>query len=149
MMQKFLEINKMKGLIWNALFRLELALAGLALFLFVFCLFVFCGFGKSPIRVQPMPLWHWRFTRERPRIQKHSPGGVNWLLLRSGLCIYSALCPSCITNLLHCHPSLLISSFFPGVWAVAHLACTNLPPLCFPLAGTTYSHECVCVIPPE
>lgn len=93
--------------------------------------FCFCV-GKSQIRVQLMPLSYCKFTGERTMIQQHSLGDVNWLLLCSGVCIYSVMCPPSVPNLLHCHPSLLISSF-PRPPCYVSFSLYHLPPL-FPLA---------------
>lgn len=141
----FWEISEIKGLSLNSHFWLQLA--RLALFLFVFLFLCFVLLGKSQIRVQLMPLSYCKLTEERAMIQQQCLADVNWLLLCSGMCIYSAVCPP-VSNLLHCHPSLLISSF-PRPPCYVSFGLHHSPPLRFYLLGTTYPHECVCVIPPE
>lgn len=107
----FWEISEMKGKgKWSLNSHFWLQLARLAFFLFVFLFLSFVVWGKSQIRVQLMPLSYCKLTEERAMIQQQCLGDANWLLLCSGMCIYSAMCPP-VSNLLHCHPSLLISSF--------------------------------------
>lgn len=138
---------KWKGLSLNSHFWLQLA--RLALFLLVLLFLCFVVWGKSQIRVQLMPLSYCEFTEERAMTRQQCLGDVNWLLLCSGMCIYSAMCPSCVPSLLHCHPSLISSSPFPRPPCYVSFGLRHSPPLRFYLLGTTYPHECVGVIPPE
>lgn len=45
------------------------------------------------------------------------------------------------------HPTLM--SFFPRSPCYASFSLYYLAPLCFHVLGTTYSHECACIIPPD